>query len=199
MHSFQPSRGRVLFDFLCALGMVVSCVGAWKQTGASALLAAASVAALFGFVRLLDLRRPNQAVEPQRIEFENEVEADVPAPRDTVVPLRVAPVEQEAVVEPAKPQRESRGAKPPSKAAARRAKAPKTAKVVELASPDVTEALELSPAEEIELSDPASTDEMEFFEPVTAEESAQPHIAPLFEPDPFARMPRPAFGRRGRL
>ena len=76
MHSFQPSRGRILFEVLCALGWVASFVGAWKQTGASALLVAATVAGLYGFVRLFDLARPEpaNAEEPQRIEFEPEAE-----------------------------------------------------------------------------------------------------------------------------
>ena len=80
MLSFHQSRGRILFEVLCALGIVASCVGAWQQTGASALLAAAAVAGLYGFVHLFDLVRgePLEAAAPQRIAFEPEAEAALP-------------------------------------------------------------------------------------------------------------------------
>ena len=75
MHSFQPSRGRVLFEVLCALTVSASCAAAWMQTGASALLGACGAAALYGLVHLFDMRRPatSEAVEPQRVDFEPEV------------------------------------------------------------------------------------------------------------------------------
>ena len=41
MHSFHQSRGRIFFDFFCVLVIVASCMGAWMQTGASALIGAA--------------------------------------------------------------------------------------------------------------------------------------------------------------
>ena len=74
MHSFHPSRGRILFEVLCALGSQHPAVAHGMQTGASALLAAAAVAALYGLVHLFDLlpRRSVLAVEPQRIEFTSE-------------------------------------------------------------------------------------------------------------------------------
>ena len=46
MQSYYPSRTRIFFEVLCAFAMVTSFVGAWRQTGASALLIAAAVAAL---------------------------------------------------------------------------------------------------------------------------------------------------------
>ena len=50
------------------------------QTGASALLAAAAIATLYGLVHFFDLfrREPSVAVEAQRIAFEPEPVADVP-------------------------------------------------------------------------------------------------------------------------
>ena len=71
MHSFQPSRGRIFFEVLCAIGIAASCGGAWLQTGASALLAAAAVATFYALVHFFDLfrRDPSLAVEPQRIDF----------------------------------------------------------------------------------------------------------------------------------
>jgi len=62
MHSFHRSRGRILFEVFCALGVSASCAGAWMQTDASALLAAAAVAALYGLVHVFDLRGPKAAL-----------------------------------------------------------------------------------------------------------------------------------------
>ena len=53
-------------------------------------------------------------------------------------------------------------------------------------------------AEEASLPEAAHSGDAEFAS-VPELEAAHPHIAPLFEPEPFARMPRPAFGRRGRI
>ena len=47
MHSHQRSRVKVLFEVLCALSLAASFAGAWQQTGSSALLASASIMALF--------------------------------------------------------------------------------------------------------------------------------------------------------
>ncbi|MFL6788502.1 MAG: hypothetical protein ACJ8FC_07570 [Sphingomicrobium sp.] len=121
MHSFHQSRGRILFEVLCALGIVASCVGAWQQTDASALLAAASVAGLHGFVHLFDLARgdPVEARAPQRIEFEEESVAAVPAKAPPVITA------VEAIDDMAAPP-----AKAPRKGG-RKAKAPKTAALLE--------------------------------------------------------------------
>jgi hypothetical protein len=213
MHSFHQSRGRILFEVLCALGVVASCVGAWKQTGASALLVAASVAGLYGFVHLFDLARhdPADAEEPQRIEFEPEPdepqrinfaaksEDDLADYRTPVVPIVTdeptgdGKIEEAEVVEPAATR-----AKAPRKGS-RRAKTPKEAKVVGLAPFEAVEVLKPLPVEEVAPLPLASSEKMEVFEPTSADEVAHPHIAPLFEPEPFARMPRRAFGRRGRI
>src|SRR4030095_4374005 len=79
MHSFRPSRGRILFEVLCALGMAASFVGGWMQTGATAMLGAAAVATLYGVVHLLDLRQPKsaKAAEPQRIDFATDQQGDL--------------------------------------------------------------------------------------------------------------------------
>ena len=81
MHRYQPSRGRILLEVFCALAVVASMVGAWQQTHASALLTAAAAAGVLAMVRLFDLgrREPAGAEEPQRIEFQPEVQAEVPA------------------------------------------------------------------------------------------------------------------------
>jgi hypothetical protein len=206
MHSFQPSRGRILFEVFCAFGIVASCVGAWKQTGASALLAAASFAGLYGFVRLLDLAAPRQAevIEPQRIEFEPEVEADLPAYPGVVVPIAApdqrpdigeqrvveAAVDEAELVEPPAPRaKEPRQAKAPRKSGGRRSKAPKEAKVTELAPPA-----------EPEIPEPVFHEEVDAFEPGPHDEVAHIPPAPLFEPAPYVhvRQQRAAFGRKAR-
>jgi len=198
MHSFQPSRGRVLFEFACALGVVASCVGAWKQTGASALLLAAVAVGLCGFVRLFDLARgePAEAAEPQRIDFATDEQDEVPTGLDVVVPMVVAEprvvavdsIEQvEAAERAATPVSESRRAKTPRKSGGgRKAKASKEAKAIEIA-----------PAEdESDFAPPMPIAEMEADVPEAFEEDHHSPLTPLFEPDPFARMQRPAFGRK---
>ena len=190
MHSFHQSRGRILFEFLCALGIVASCVGAWKQTGASTLLAAAFVAGLYGFVHLFDLARrdPADVEEPQRIDFEVEAEDDRADHQTAVVPFAVDEPTSEGKIEEAEiVELPALRAKAPRKGS-RRAKTPKEAKVTELAPPVEDDAPGFASQKELEAD--------EFPPP---EETAHPHIAPLFEPEPFARMSRRAFGRRGRI
>ena len=157
------------------------------QTGASALLGAAAAAGLLGLVRLFDMRWPSQAeaVEPQRIELEPEANTELPLVHEVVVPFAAAELHaavEDAVVEVEQVEVEipretaSRPAKAPRKAGARRSGAAKATKV---AAPE--------PAEE-----PAAAASMYAEEPHT-------HVAPLFEPEPFVRMPRQAFGRRGQI
>ena len=197
MHCFHQSRGRILFEVFCALAISASLVGAWMQTGASALLPAAGLAALYGLVHLFDLRRslPAGAVEPQRIEFDSEVqgellmgafgEQDPVAPTGEEEPDLAESPEQMERLEPAAPrERKSSRAKAPRKGGGRRASSPGKAKVAELASPEAKVA-ELAPSGETEV-----------FVPIAPEESARPHFEPLFEPEPFVRMPRRAFGRK---
>jgi hypothetical protein len=196
MHSFHPSRGKVLLEVLCALGMSASFAGAWMQTHATALLGAAGVATFYALVHLFDLRGPKAAktTEPQRVEFD-------PPTADVVVPMVAVepePVTDEAeAVEPAEArQSEGRRSGGSRKGAGRRAKAPKAVEVVELAPVEEPEApwpVTDEPEEEL-----ADLGEEEFTFP-SDDESSQSHIAPLFEPEPFARMQRRAFGRRGRL
>ncbi len=83
MHSFRQSRTRILFEVFCALAISASCVGAWMQTGASALLSAAAVSALYGLVHAFDMvgRRTAVAVEPQRIDFATDDQGDLLASR----------------------------------------------------------------------------------------------------------------------
>ncbi|HET9335175.1 MAG TPA: hypothetical protein VFO12_02070, partial [Sphingomicrobium sp.] len=202
MHSFQPSRGRIVFEVLCALGIVASCVGAWKQTGASALLLAASIAGLYAFVHLFDLARRNPATaeQPQRIDFEPEFQAKVPVAQAVEVPAAAVEPEPAAqlsteeaeVPERAVPRASAGRRKGGSrKGSGRRAASPKAAKVVALAVPEETEAVESIPVDEVVFEEMA--------DPVLHEEVAHNPVTPLFEPEPYVRMPRQAFGRRGRI
>ncbi len=198
MHSFQPSRGRIFFEVLCAIGIAASCGGAWLQTGASALLAAASIATLYALVHFFDLfrRDPSVAVEPQRINFTPEGEVDLATVREVAAPepkvremvdaLAVDPRLTdfgEADVRPVEPlvvlEDEFVPEKAPRKAGRRTSASPKKAKVASAKQAAGTEPAVVEPL---------------FVEPVT-----QTHVAPLFEPDPFHRMPRQGFGRRGQL
>lgn len=204
MHSFQPSRGRVFFEVLCALGMSASFAGAWLQTHATALLGAAGIAALYGLVHLFDMRRPKSAVavEPQRVEFPPEA-ADIVVPMVTAGDPEAAeqPVEGAAVAEPAATRSgEGRRSGGSRKASGRRTKAPKASKAAEPApveEADVPWPMAEEPAVESAIEPGLTVDEEFAFLP--EEEAARSHIEPLFEPEPFARMPRQAFGRRGRI
>jgi hypothetical protein len=197
MHCFHQSRGRILFEVLCALVVSASFAGAWTQTGASALLPAAGVAALYGLVHLFDLRRRSSAnaVEPQRIAFDSEAQGEILVSRDSggqdpVVPTiddepEAAELPQQMEREPTAPrERKSSRAKAPRKGVSRRASSTEKAKVAELVSPEVN-VTELAPSEETEA-----------FVPMAPEEASHPHYEPLFEPEPFVRMPRRAFGRK---
>ena len=206
MHSVQPSRGRILFEVLCGLTVVASMVGAWQQTGASALLTSAAAAGLFSMVRLFDLGRrlPEPVEEPQRIAFEPVEQADV-HPLAVVEPdppvVEFAPAVETVSDERDFPEEAPRSAKGRRKGGSRKgsgrrvsaAKSEKTAKPVvedaELAADTLREELEaLMPS-------PVASDDEQF----PPEPAAHPHHAPLFEPEPFVRMQRQAFGRRGRL
>ena len=198
MHSFHPSRGRIFFEVLCAAGIAASCGGAWIQTGASALLAAASIATLYSLVRFFDLfrRNPTVEVEPQRIEFEPPVAVEpVPVRLDaraslTAIESRLGadhglgeaqPVEQASPVEEKTPTAKSTRRAKPARKGAGRTKASKSAKDVAAASRIDTPALP----------------EMTAVEPEPHEEPFHAPVAPLFEPEPFVRQQqRATFGRK---
>ena len=183
MHSFHHSRGRILFDVFCAIAVSASLAGAWIQTGASALFGSAAISALYGFVHLFDVRRPAD-------EQAHETEAPAQISVDTALPDPLPPAEaivaaEPQRVEPAAPEAKPAGkAKAPRKSGGRRARAPKSAEVVQLAPQAEADFAEAAPTEEAEV------------EALFPAEDMHPHIAPLFEPEPFARMPRRAFGRK---
>ena len=204
MHSVYRSRGRIFFEVSCALAVAVCLAGAWKQTGASALLAAAAVAALFGIINAFDMlqRRPARTDEPQRIDFETVEQAELPVRPDPAVETRVVELplatgheEAEPAAAPLPQAIRDGQAKSRRKSSGRRAGAAEKTKVAETAP--VAQVAEVETVE-AELAMPVE-DEQEFAGLLSAEEATHAHIEPLFEPEPFARMPRRAFGRRGQL
>ena len=214
MHSFQPSRGRILLEVFCALAMVASMVGAWRQTHASALLVAAGAAGLLAMIRLFDLGRPRPAAveEPQRIEFEPEAEGDLQADMAVEIPpaaVEPLPSEEAAihVVASAEPRSSAGRRKGGSRKGSgrRAASASKAAEVVEFAPPEEAETAvpeevaDPAPTAVPEVADVSPADEAYADLEEAVDEPAHVPHAPLFEPEPFVRMQRQAFGRRGRL
>ena len=227
MQSFHHSRARIFFEVLCALAIAGSCVGGWQQTGASALLAAAAVAALYGLVHAFDMRRPKPAAAAasKTTELATVPETVMPA----MPPIIASPPpgqgqatvtnkvdERDGVEAPAARPTRARRAKAASKGGGRATRTTK-AKVTEVAAPELTLS-EPAPAEKpnpIEVAAPAepkATQPTPIDEtPVTSltpPEKTQPAVPqrpdetspvplrPLFEPEPFLRQQRAAFGRK---
>ena len=130
MHSHRRARGKVLFEALCALGLAASFAGAWVETGSSALLASASIVALFAIywsfglvardrveapaqtpVAVPDIWEPEAEVETAVREVYNRA-PEVPSEPEPVAPApkkraarksKKAAAEVAAVVEPSEP------------------------------------------------------------------------------------------------
>ena len=161
MHRFHHSRGRILFEVLCALVIAASFIGAWMQTGASALLPAAFAAALYALWHATDMkvRKPAVVGDARNPALAIVAEVDLPECLDSTKPETSVDKQPEVSVSG-------------KKAAPAKPKAPK--------KPKVTKAVE-----------EARPPEPEF--PQVAERT---HYEPLFEPEPFVRQIRPAFGRK---
>ena len=195
MHSFHQSRGRILFEVFCALGISASCVVAWMQTYAPAMLGVAGFAGLYGLVHLFDMARRSPAVavseeaeatddrgdllvylEPDEPELLLDAEppvAEAPEVAEDVQPEVVEPIQESEpeVVEPLQ--------QPEPVADAVEEVEPKAADPVPEVEPEATEPV----------------DEATPIEPVDDEPDYSP-VAPLFEAEPFVRKQRAAFGRR---
>lgn len=178
MHSFHRSRGRILFEVFCALAISASCAGAWLQTGASAFLPAAFVAALYGLWHMTDMRArtPAVALDMGHAPLAPADQADL--------------LEYLDAVEPAVPAGEG----------------PEVWEVVRPAEPAIAEQLETTVTEAVKPAKPRKKRSRKAAEKVAApaveaavlEEFDHPPIAPLFEPEPFVRQARPIFGRKAR-
>jgi hypothetical protein len=187
MHSHQRARGKVLFEALCAFSLAASFASAWDQTGSSALLASASILALFAVYwsfGLVSRRRPDHAVETLPVvAAAAEVEAEVEtAPRVAIyafepdVATEPEPVEPDVRTEPAPIEPEVLTEAEPVAPAPKKPRARKSKKAAADVAPVMPQ------------PEPA-----EFGEPVS---NGLP-IEQLFETQPFVRQPR-AFGRKAR-
>lgn len=196
MRDFHQSRGRILFEVFCAFTVAASCAGAWMQTGAWALLPVALVTLLYGVVHAFDLarRNPAGAADPERIDLAADQHGSLLDPLDSSAPLAAAEqlattdkaVEEVELVKPAAPsESKARRAKAPRKSGARRASEPKEEKVIERA-----------PLEEAEVAEPVDIEKADVALPLSPEEDSHVPLAPLFEPEPFARQQRAVFGRK---
>lgn len=182
MHSFHHSRGRILFDVLCALTVSASCAGAWIQTGASAFLPAAAAAALYALVHAFDLAKTRPALAAPMPSVETPADHLEEMPHEATMapppveeappaePVAAAELTEPAAAEKPKPRR----AKAPRKAAKGSAKAVVT---------------ELKPVEVATTAPESDMDSSDM-------DSAPVPIAPLFEPEPFVRQQRTVFGRK---
>jgi hypothetical protein len=195
MRSFHQSRGKFLFEILCALVIAASCAGAWMQTGAWALLPVALVALLYSVVHAFELARRNavSAAVPEQIDFATDQHSSVLARPNSGVPLTATnqkvttdtTMEEVKLIELAAP-RESKGRRAKArKGGGRRAGEPKDSKVTERAPP-----------EEAEVAVPVAIEKAEVAAPLPPEEAPHVPLAPLFEPEPFARQQRAMFGRK---
>lgn len=195
MQSHRRPRGKTFFEAFCAVCVGVSFVGAWTQTGAWAFLAPAFLFTLFGLYWALDMfggAEPVRAVaapapvklaDPEpvvdresavmpEIRFER-FEAPAEAVAEPAAAFAVEPAPSTDVV-PFVPD-PAPVAEPPKKA--KKARAARKA------------------AEQV-IRQPAAPAAVE--EPVFEGPSYEPHIEQLFDPQPFARQARPAFGKRPR-
>lgn len=176
MHSFHQSRGRIFFDIFCALTIGVSCAIAWLQTGASALLAIAGVAAAYSLVRATDAGQRIQRVAAEGPDLGPA--ADMQGDLLAYVAPAAKPVVEE-VPKPAKAKRPSRKKKGDPVAAE-----PAVAELEEVAvEPAIAEPEDVAAIVE----GPAI---------VEAEEEHHAIVTPLFEPQPMVRQQRTVFGRK---
>jgi ribosomal protein S6E (S10) len=189
MQSFHQSRGKICFEVFCALAASASCVGAWMQTGAWALLGVASVAALYGICHAFELgaRRPATAVDSvdSGVTIGSQSNGASDGDEYAAVPLAMTGGQSttEITIEkavPAEPGNRSPATKRPRaktgrNSGSRRTKGAKETKVTELAPPV----------------------EFETNTAIAAAEEAHLPPVPLFEPQPLMRQQRAVFGRKG--
>jgi hypothetical protein len=178
MHSFQHSRGRILFEVACAFGISASCVWAWQQTWSTAMLPAAAIAGLYGLVHAFDMirRRPTDAESVPAFETltgQGDLLADLgsSAPEPMIEAPKFA--EPPAVVAETNTKRKRKS----PKQARREEPVPEVVETAPEAEPEVAEA-------QVEDTAPVEPE----YIPAT----------PLFEPEPFVRQQRAAFGRKTR-
>lgn len=186
MQSFRHSRRKTLFEILCAFAVSASCVGAWIQTSAWALLSVSFVAAIYGLVHAFELKTVRSAatVDSQDAALAVCSQDDLLSDEDAGFPVMTtdrqsmaeASIEEADPVEPSKsdPTTQVARAKTRGKGRGRRAKGAKE-----------TKAAELAPQDENEVEGHKA-----------AAENTQLPLVPLFEPQPYMRQQRAVFGRK---
>ncbi len=196
MSSFHQSRGRSLFEVFCALVVAASFAGAWMQTRAWALLPVAFVALLYGVVHAFDLarREPAGSADPERIDLATGQHDSLLAPLDSDVPLAAA--DQQATTDKALEEVKLVKIAPPPGSKGRRAKAPRKSGAPRASEPKESKVTERAPLEEAEVAAPVDIEKAEVAPLPPPEEEAHLPLAPLFEPEPFARQQRAVFGRK---
>jgi hypothetical protein len=174
MHSFHQSRGRIYFDIFCALTIATACAFAWLQTGASALLAIAGVAALYSLVRATDAgrRSPTVAAELPVSEPSAGEQGEL---LNFAASAEAAPADEPKA--PPKAKRRSRKKQPA---------------LEPVADSEAAEPRDMEPVDVV----PQPVEALELVEEVEAAEEYHPPIQPLFEPEPLVRQQRAVFGRK---
>jgi hypothetical protein len=175
MHSLQQSRGRILFDAVCAFGIAASCVAAWMQTWSTAMLPAAAIAALYGLVRASDMLRREPKVDAPEKPAECIGE---PAPAMEEVAERIELPAEVSSAADKKPTRKPR----------KTAKLPREPEVAEIPADPEPLVAKPEPEPEPDLYIVTSVPDEPEYVPAT----------PLFETEPFVRQQRAAFGRKAR-
>jgi hypothetical protein len=179
MHSYHRARGKILFEVLCALSLAASFAGAWDQTGSSALLASAAILALFAIYWSFGIFRRDRA-EPAVLPVAAVADA-------RAVAVEIAAREEVSACEPEVPTADRLEVFPfqpdvpsepePVAPAPKKKRVRKTKKAAADAAPAVDQ------PEPVAMAEPVSHG---------------PPLEPLFEPQPYVRQPRPAFGRKAR-
>ena len=183
MQSHRRPRGKIAFESFCAVCVGASFVGAWVQTGAWAFLAPAFLFTLFGLYWSFDMFGRDPAVAAAQPAVVPVAEPE-PAPE-----IRFEKFEAPVVaLEPADSEPEfSPGpdvvpfvSEEPVEAPKVKAKKPRAKKAAPVVEPEPVAFVEPDPVAFVEEVHP------------------EPHIEQLFDPQPFARQARPAFGKRPR-
>lgn len=96
MHSHQRSRGKVLFEVLCALALAASFAGAWDDIRSPPLLGSAAIVALFAVYWSFGL-----FARRERVEVAQPAVADTREPEmETAVQEEVLAFEPEVLPQP---------------------------------------------------------------------------------------------------
>ena len=200
MQSFHHSRARILFEVACAFGISASCVWAWQQTWSTAMLPAAAIAALYGLVHAFDMVRRS----PKIAEFvavaepatdQGDLLAYVESPESDPVPeFAESPVAE--VAEPSA----KRSRKSPKTRAARGQPQPEVVELTAEPQPEIASVAVQIPEPVVVVDVPEIAElppELRIVESAPDEPEYVP-ATPLFEPEPFVRQQRAAFGRKAR-